>query len=121
MYYLKKTDSISPDTSANYMEYYFALIGYSVSVVRTKLDNSGTALADSASTYAGFKYAITFKSHRGTVEYRAIPTIVESTLSSGTAVTTIERTQEPLDPISGTFSITMNVGGVDNLFLNDSD
>jgi HJR/Mrr/RecB family endonuclease len=121
VYYLKKTDLISPTDSASYLEYYFALIGYKVSVIRTKLDNSGAELADSATAYAGFKYAITFKSHRGTVEYRAIPTIVESTLSGGTVVTTIDRTQEPLDPISGTFSITMNVGGVDNLFLNDSD
>lgn len=37
-----------------------------MTVVTTKLDNTGEALDDSATQFAGYKYTITFDSHRGT-------------------------------------------------------
>lgn len=36
-------------------------------MIATKLDNTGAALDDAATTFAGYKYTITFDSHRGTV------------------------------------------------------
>jgi hypothetical protein len=39
--------------------------GYLVTVIATKLDNSGTPLDDAETTFAGYKYTITFDSYRG--------------------------------------------------------
>lgn len=55
-----------------------------MTVIATKLDNTGAALDDAATVFAGYKYTITFDSHRGTVQYRALPKIISSTLNGGT-------------------------------------
>lgn len=38
---------------------------YLVTVTATKLDNTGAPLDDAATEFAGYKYTITFDSHRG--------------------------------------------------------
>lgn len=38
---------------------------YLVTVTATKLDNTGAPLDDSVTVFAGYKYTITFDSHRG--------------------------------------------------------
>lgn len=49
-------------------------------------------LDDNAVSYAGYKYTITFDSHRGSSKYRALPIIVSSTLNGGIIGSTVECT-----------------------------
>lgn len=56
---------------------------YLVTVTITKLDNTGNELEEIATSFAGYKYTITFDSHRGGTLYRALPKIVSSTLRGG--------------------------------------
>ena len=56
------------------------------------MDKTGAELGSSGTSFAGYKYTITFDSHRGTSVYRAIPKLVSS-LTGGTVVSDIINTQ----------------------------
>jgi hypothetical protein len=88
---------------------------YLVTITRKKLDSTGTELSDAATSFAGYKYTITFDSHRGDVKHRALPKLISS-LTGGTLVSNIASITEPKDPISGKFELTMTINGIENSF-----
>ncbi|CAD8161606.1 unnamed protein product [Paramecium octaurelia] len=117
-FYIYTSSDLTASSSAYAMKIAISNSGapYYITVTSTKLDNTGNPLDDTATSFAGYKYTITFDSHRGQPKYRALPKIVQSTLSGGVIASTVECIQEPADPISGSFQLSMTINGQETLF-----
>ncbi|CAK89031.1 unnamed protein product (macronuclear) [Paramecium tetraurelia] len=89
---------------------------YLTQVKINKLDNSGLILDDASETYAGNQYIITFLSHRG--EDRSLPQLITTQEQFSFNAQT---TQEPLDPISGTFKLSITVKAQVQIFVDENN
>ncbi|CAD8178892.1 unnamed protein product [Paramecium pentaurelia] len=123
-FYIYTSSELTASSSANAMKNAIQSSGapYYITVISTKLDYNGNTLDDSVISFAGYKYTITFDSHRGSQMYRALPKIVQQTLNGGIIGSTVECIQEPADPISGSFQLSMIINGQETLFqVTDND
>ncbi|CAD8126745.1 unnamed protein product [Paramecium sonneborni] len=99
-------------------EAFLTCCNYITQVQINKLDNLGQVVDDSFETYAGHQYIITFLSHRGNVEERSLPEIITQ---QSQLIFNVQTIQEPLDPISGFFKLSLQYQSKVYNFVNENN